>query len=131
MPPCGDEVDMPSVLIVDQSDAVCRICGLILAEFGFAVQEASNTLDAMMRCQAENIDVVIVDSALPGALDLVQNLRLLPNSQRLNIFYSVSKADLRTLMAAKTAGANDVVLKPFDRKALREVFSRISISAAA
>jgi PleD family two-component response regulator len=57
----------------------------------------------------------------------VQNLRLLPNSHGLKIFYSVSKAELRTLMAAKNAGADDVVLKPFDRKALGEVFSRIDM----
>jgi two-component system chemotaxis response regulator CheY len=122
---------MPNVLIVDQSDAICKVCSQILAEFGFTAQEASSTLDALVRCQTELPNVVIVDSNLDGSLELVQNLRMLPNSQFLNILYSVSKADLRTLMAAKNAGANDVVLKPFDRKALREVFSRIKISAAA
>lgn len=131
MPQCGNEEQMPNVLIVDQSDAICKVCSLILAEFGFTAHEASSTLDALVRCQAEMPNVVIVDSSLDGALELVQNLRMLPNSQFLNILYSVSKADLRTLMAAKNAGANDVVLKPFDRKALREVFSRINISAAA
>lgn len=125
------EENMPSVLIVDQSDAVRRVCSLILADFGFNVGETSNTLDALVRCQDDRPDVIIVDSSLPGSLELVQNLRMLPNSKPLNIFYSVAKADLRTLMAAKTAGANDVVLKPFDRKALREVFSRIDFSAAA
>lgn len=131
MPQCGNEEKMPNVLIVDQSDAICKVCSLILAEFGFTAQEASGTLDALIRCQAEMPNVVIVDSSLDGSLELVQNLRMLPNGQFLNILYSVSKADLRTLMAAKNAGANDVVLKPFDRKALREVFSRINISAAA
>jgi len=122
---------LPSVLIVEQSEAVCKVCSLILAEFGFTAVEAKSTLDALVRCQAEMPNVVIVDSSLNGALELVQNLRMLPDSQRLNIFYSVTKADLRTLMAAKNAGATDVVLKPFDRKALAEVFSRVSISAAA
>ena len=131
MPPCGDEEQMPKVLVVDHSDAVCMSCSVILAEFGFAVQQTSNTLDALARCQADKPDVVIVDADLPGSLELVQSLHMLRGRRRLNIFYSVAKADLRTLMAAKTAGATDVVLKPFDRKSLREVFSRINLLAAA
>jgi len=122
---------MPSVLIVDQSEAVSRVCGRILSEFGFLAIEAISTLEALVRFQADKPDVVIVDSSLDGALELIENLRMLPNNQSLTILCSVTKADLRTLMAAKRAGANDTVLKPFDRKALAEVFSRICVSAAA
>jgi two-component system chemotaxis response regulator CheY len=118
---------MSTVLIVDQSEAICRVCSLILSEFGFNAEETASALDAMVRCQAAMPAVVIIDSGLTGALELVQNLRLLPNSRGLKIFYSVSKAELRTLMAAKNAGADDVVLKPFDRKALGEVFSRVDM----
>jgi two-component system chemotaxis response regulator CheY len=118
---------MSTVLIVDQSEAICRVCSLILSEFGFVAEATASALDAMVRCQTAMPAVVIIDSGLTGALELVQNLRLLPNSHGLKIFYSVSKAELRTLMAAKNAGADDVVLKPFDRKALGEVFSRIDM----
>jgi two-component system chemotaxis response regulator CheY len=122
---------MPNVLIVDQSEAVCTVCGLILGELGFSTVEAANTLDVLARCQAAMPDVVIVDAGLDGAFELISALRMLPNSQSLTIFCSIAKADLRTLMAAKNAGATDVLLKPFDRKALAAVFSRLSISAAA
>jgi two-component system chemotaxis response regulator CheY len=117
---------MPNVLIVDQSEAVCTVCGLILGELGFSTVEAANTLDVLARCQAAMPDVVIVDAGLDGAFELISALRMLPNSQSLTIFCSIAKADLRTLMAA-----TDVLLKPFDRKALAAVFSRLSISAAA
>ena len=131
MPQCGNEDQMPDVLIVDQSEAVRKVCSLLLGELGFVTNDVGNALELLVRCQTAMPDVVIIDSCVDGALELVQNLRLMPNSGCLHILYSVSKADLRTLMAAKHAGATDVVLKPFDRKALAEVFSRIRISAAA
>ncbi|MBL0372399.1 response regulator [Rhizobium sp. KVB221] len=122
---------MPNVLIADESDAIRTIGALILTGLGFNVSESSGALDVFARCEADLPDVLVIDSALHGALDVIRNIRALPNGNAVHIFYSVAKADLRILMEAKLAGASDVLLKPFDRKVLSAVFANIAASAAA
>ena len=122
---------MLRVLIADESEAVRKVAAHILADFGFSIIESTGALDAFAKSQSSLADIVIVDSSMPGALELIQNIRALPNDSRIRIFYSVTKADLRCLMAGKRAGADDFLLKPFERKALGAAFSGLASVAAA
>lgn len=123
---------MLRLLIADESEAVRKVAAHILSDIGFSVIEAASTLDALAKCQAGLADLVIVDSAMDGALELIQNIRSLPNAgSRMRIYYCVTKADLRCLMAGKRAGADDFLLKPFERKALSAAFSGLNAAAAA
>jgi two-component system chemotaxis response regulator CheY len=122
---------MLRLMIADESEAVRKIAGHILQDLGFSVTESASALDAFSKSQANLPDVVIVDSGLAGALELIANIRGLPNGSRVMIYYSVTKADLRCLMAGKRAGASDFLLKPFDRKVLGAAFSAMISAAAA
>ncbi|MNL59710.1 hypothetical protein D3C87_1834610 [compost metagenome] len=72
---------------------------------------------------------MIVDASLDGALDLIAAVRALPNGKSVKIFYCVIEADLKRMMAGKRAGADDFLLKPFDRKILTSVFAGQSMAA--
>ena len=120
---------MQRLMIADESDVVRKVGKRILGGMGFVVVEASNGLEALSRCQAELPNIIIVDAALDGALQLIANLRHLPNGKSIRIYYCVVEADLRKMMAGKRAGADDFLLKPFDRKILTSVFG--SLAAAA
>lgn len=122
---------MLRLLIADESEAVRKVAGQILEEFGFTIIESASALDAFSKCQTSLPNVVIVDSGLTGALDLIANIRNLPGGSIAQIFYSVTKADLRCLMAGKRAGATDFLLKPFDRKVLDAAFAAMGAAAAA
>ena len=74
---------------------------------------------------------MIVDSALDGALELISAIRLLPGGKSTRILYGVSEADLRKLMAAKRAGADDFLLKPYDIKVLHALFDEMLAKIAA
>ncbi|MDB5525826.1 MAG: hypothetical protein JWM58_3589 [Rhizobium sp.] len=125
-----DEKTMLRLLIADESDAVRKIAAQILDDLGFSVMESASALDAFARSQMTLPNVVIVDSGLIGALDLIANLRSLPNGNLVQIYYSVTKADLRCLMAGKKAGASDFLLKPFDRKVLGAALGYLTAAAA-
>jgi two-component system chemotaxis response regulator CheY len=122
---------MLRILIADESEAVRKVAAHILAEIGFSILESASTLDALAKSQTGLPDILIVDSAMTGALDLIQHIRALPNGGKVKIYYSVTKADLRCLMAGKRAGADDFLLKPFERKALGAAFSGLGAAAAA
>jgi two-component system chemotaxis response regulator CheY len=122
---------MLRLLIADESEAIRKIASQLLGDLGFRVTASSSTLDAFAKAQAALPDVVIVDSAMTGALELIANIRALPNGYMPNIYYSLTKADLRCLMNGKRAGANDFLLKPFDRKVLSLAFAEMIATAAA
>ena len=121
---------MLRLLIADESEAVRKIAALILTDFGFSIIESSSALDAFAKSEASLPNLVIVDAGLTGALDLIANIRNLPNGNLVQIYYSVTKADLRSLMAGKNAGATDFLLKPFDRKVLGAAFAAMATMAA-
>ncbi len=120
---------MRRLMIADDSDVVRKVGIRILSGLGFLVSEAANGLEALVRCEAELPDIMIVDAGLDGALELIGNIRALPNGKTVRIYYCVVEADLKKMMAGKRAGADDFLLKPFDRKILTDVFA--SLSAAA
>jgi two-component system chemotaxis response regulator CheY len=122
---------MLRLLIADESQAVRKVAAQILGDLGFVVTESASTLDAFARSQAALPDVIIVDAAMTGALELIANIRNLPAGRTPQIYYALTKADLRCLMAGKRAGADDFLLKPFDRKVLGAAFSNLASTAAA
>ncbi len=83
---------------------------------GFVVAEAANGLEAFARSREELPNILIVDAALDGALELIANIRLLPEGKSVRIYYCVIEADLKKMMAGKRAGADDFCssLRPED-----------------
>jgi two-component system chemotaxis response regulator CheY len=122
---------MLRLLIADQPKDDCDAASGLFSELGFAVTISPSVLDAMARCEASVPDLLIVDSALEGALDLIAAIRLMAGGKSCRILYGVGEADLRKLMAAKRAGADDFLLKPFEIKVLHALFDEMLAKSAA
>jgi two-component system, chemotaxis family, chemotaxis protein CheY len=114
---------MQRLMIADSSDIVRKVGKRILSELGFLVVEAETAHEALRNCQAELPSFLIVDAALDGAIELITGVRALPEGKDVRIFYCVIEADLKKMMAGKRAGADEFLLKPFDRKILTSVFA--------
>ena len=122
---------MLRLLIADQSLDDCAAATDLFADLGFSVTMSQSALDAMKRCETIMPDLLVVDSALDGALELVAAIRLTPGGRKVRILYGVAEADLRKLMAAKRAGADDFLLKPYEIKVLHALFDDILVKAVA
>lgn len=120
---------MQRLMIADSSDIVRTVAKRILTELNFMVSESATSGEALQRCKAELPAVLVVDAGLEGALELIGGIRAIPNGDKVRIYYCVIEADLRKMMQGKRAGADDFLLKPFDRKILSSVFSNLSIAA--
>jgi two-component system chemotaxis response regulator CheY len=120
---------MQKFMITDTSDVVRKVGKRILSELDFSVSEAASAGEALLSCQVDLPDYIIVDSAMEGALDLIGCIRAMENGKAVQIYYCVVEADLKKLMAGKRAGATDFLLKPFDRKILTAVFGKRAIAA--
>lgn len=120
---------MQRLMIADGSDVVRKVGKRILSELNFLVSEAGSAEEALHRCEAEMPNILIVDAGLEGAIDLITTLRSLPAAKDVRIYYCVVEADLKKMMMGKRAGANDFLLKPFDRKILTQAFAGLSVAA--
>jgi two-component system chemotaxis response regulator CheY len=122
---------MLRLLITDLRKDDCDAASGLFSELGFSVAISPSVLDTMARCEASLPDLLIVDSALEGALDLIAAVRLISGGKTVRILYGVAEADLRKLMAAKHAGADDFLLKPYDMKVLHALFDEMLAKAVA
>lgn len=122
---------MRNLMIVDASDAVRKVARKILSGLDYTVLEAENAEEALMRCRADAMDVVIVDAAMDGALELISTLKAerAANSSSPRIYYCVIDSDFKRKMAGKRAGADDFLMKPFDRRSLTERFGEGAVAA--
>jgi two-component system chemotaxis response regulator CheY len=122
---------MLRLLIADKGKHDCDAASGLFAQLGFAVTISPSALEAVARFEASAPDLLIVDSALDGALELISVVRLMPGGKNTRILYGVLEADLRKLMAAKRAGADDFLLKPYDIKVLHAMFDEMLANAVA
>lgn len=116
------EGELKRLMIVDSSDVVRRVAHKILSELGYDVSEAVSAREVLLSCEAQLPHVIIVDSRIDGALDLIANIRSMPEGGSVRIFYCIIEADLKIMMRGKRAGASDFLLKPFDRQILTKIF---------
>lgn len=120
---------MRRIVIVDESPVICKIAKKILSGFEFAVVETNSLAQARSFCEADLPDILVVDSDLEGALDLIADIRALEGGKDIRVVYSLVEADLKRMMAGRRSGASDFLLKPFDRAALSNVFEPMKVAA--
>ena len=122
---------MQRLMIVDDSSVIRKVAKRILTGLDFLVSEADTAHQAEMHCQAELPHVLIVDATLPDALDLVASVRNMRGGSSVRIYYCLVEADLKSMMQGKRAGADDFLLKPFDRRVLTTTFGELSVAPVA
>jgi two-component system, chemotaxis family, chemotaxis protein CheY len=117
---------MQRLMIVDDSSVIRKVAKRILTGLDFLVSEADTAYQAQMHCQAQLPHILIVDATMPDALDLIASVRQMPNGEQVRIYYCLVEADLKSMMQGKRAGADDFLIKPFDRRILTNTFGRLS-----
>lgn len=120
---------MQRLMIADDSAVIRKVGKRILAGLDFMVAEAASADEALKMCQAQLPNVLIVDASMAGALDLIAGVRRMDADRQVRIYFCVVEADLKHLMQGKRAGADDFLMKPFDRTILTSAFGRLAAAA--
>lgn len=120
---------MQRILIADHSSVIRKVGKRILNGLGFMVAEAANTAEVMRLCSAKRPDILIIDAALEGVLDAIADVRDMPGGDKVRVYYCLVQADLKHMMVGRRAGADDFLLKPFDRGVLERAFADLKEAA--
>jgi two-component system chemotaxis response regulator CheY len=113
---------MRKALVVDDSKAVRMILGKILRELGFEVCEAANGAEALRLIEEDknSVQLVLADWNMPemNGMDLLKHLRQDQELSSLVVLMVTTETELPQMAAALEAGANEYVMKPFNRDIL-------------
>ena len=111
-----------SVLLVDDEQAFSTIMGIILKLSGFTVQRVSSATQALELLSQSTPDLILADVMMPeiDGLTLVRRLRSEPAWSEIPTVVVTAKSGPETVAAAKQAGANAFLAKPFSAEELRD-----------
>jgi DNA-binding response OmpR family regulator len=111
---------VPTVLIADDDADHRELLTLALHRFGHEVLEATDARSAKAHLDRGGIDVVLLDVRMPGesGIDLCRRLRDDPVTATLPIMLVSADVNDQRISAARAAGADDYLTKPFHRAEL-------------
>jgi two-component system, chemotaxis family, chemotaxis protein CheY len=117
-------------LVVDDSRAMRSILDSILGEVGFEVVQAADAEEAE-RILGEDgrFDLALVDWNLPvmSGLELVRALRVRSELDGVKLMMVTTETGLARIREALEAGADEYIMKPFDKDMLLEKLQLLGI----
>jgi two-component system, chemotaxis family, chemotaxis protein CheY len=118
-------------MIVDDSEIVRKYARLIFESMGYRAIEAETTEAAFERLAGETPHLILVDWKIPGANmhEFISQLRRKTLERRPYIIYMATENDTHDLDRAIVAGADDFMLKPFNREIVEMKMQEIKLAA--
>ena len=111
-----------SILIVDDYKTMLRIIRNLLKQVAFInVDEASDGNEALAKLQEKAYGLVISDWNMQPmtGLDLLREVRSDVSLQHLPFIMITAESKAENVIAAKEAGVNDYIVKPFNAETLK------------
>ena len=124
---------MPTCLIVDDSSVVRKVARRILEDLDYTVEEAEDGQEAFEKCRVDMPDTILLDWNMPimSGLDFLKHLRAFIGGEKPYIVYCTVENDIGAIALARKAGADDYMMKPFDRQILESKFDLSRFRGAA
>lgn len=115
---------MKHVLVVDDSPVIRKIARRILESLRSQTSEAANGRQGLEACAIAMPDGIFVDSNMPeiDGYEFMRRLRRMPEGEKPRVVFCTSEYDVSQIARALHAGADDILMKPFDREAVRAKF---------
>src|SRR4029079_14693081 len=120
-------------LIVDDSKVIRKVARHILETLDFEVDEAGDGREALSRCEAKRPDVVLLDWNMPvmSGMDFLRMLRQRGHDDQPKVVFCTTENDMAHIRAALEAGADEYVMKPFDRETLHIKLQLVGVARVA
>lgn len=111
---------MKTCLVVDDSKVIRKVARHILETLDFQVSEAEDGRIALTACEASPPDVVLLDWNMPvmTGMEFLKALGTTNLPKRPKVVFCTTENGIGHIKAAIEAGADEYVMKPFDRDTL-------------
>jgi len=110
----------PSIIIVEDEQAIRDMLAYILQANGFAISSFSEAQSAFKYLQINKPDLILLDWMLPNlsGLQFIKKLKAKNHTAHIPIIILTAKADEEQKILGLETGADDYITKPFSPKEL-------------
>ena len=120
---------MKTCLVVDDSSVIRKVARRILEGLDFQISEAENGEEAIEVCRQQIPDAILLDWNMPkmDGYEFLRALRRLPGGDKPKVVFCTTENDVAHIARALHAGANEYIMKPFDKDIVEAKFQEIGL----
>ena len=120
---------MKSCLVVDDSSVIRKVARRILEDLDFDITEAEDGQQALDSCSDTMPDAILLDWNMPvmDGLDFLVALREMEKGSHPKVVFCTTENDVAHIAKAIRAGANEYIMKPFDREIVEAKFHEVGL----
>ena len=120
---------MRTCLVVDDSSVVRKIARQILESLGFQIVEAEDGEKALEACKRGLPDAILLDWNMPvmDGYEFLGNLRRMPGGDAPKVVFCTTENGMDHISRALAAGANEYIMKPFDKEIVAAKFEEVGL----
>lgn len=114
------------ILIVDDEPAWVKVLSVILRREGFKVVEAMSGKEALKTLAGLRPDLILSDVRMPdmNGFDFLDEVRRTAQNSKTPVVFLSGIDDYDAKKVAKTLGATDYLIKPFDERDVLSILSK-------
>jgi two-component system chemotaxis response regulator CheY len=123
------ELDMKQVLVVDDSTVIRKVAKRILEGMNFQTLEAEDGRKALSACTYVMPDAILLDWNMPvmDGFEFLHELRKMPGGLKPKVVFCTTENDVAHIARAIHAGADEYIMKPFDKQILQSKLEEIGL----
>jgi two-component system, chemotaxis family, chemotaxis protein CheY len=120
---------MKTCLVVDDSSVIRKVARRILEGLEFAIAEAEDGEQALEVCRGKMPDAILLDWNMPkmDGYEFLRSLRKMPHGDRPKVVFCTTENDVAHIARALHAGANEYIMKPFDKEIVEAKFQEVGL----
>ncbi len=119
-------------LVVDDSKVIRKVARHILEGLAFSVVEAADGQEALTYCRTNRPDVILLDWNMPvmSGMEFLTAFNDLDygDEERPRVVFCTTENSIDHIRAAIEAGADEYVMKPFDRETLEGKLQLVGVA---
>ena len=120
---------MKSCLVVDDSRVVRKVACRILSDLGFSTAEAEDGITALEACRFHMPEMILLDWNMPNmtGIEFLRALRRDRAGEQPIVIFCTTENDVAHITEALGAGANEYIMKPFDRGIIEAKLAEVGL----
>jgi two-component system chemotaxis response regulator CheY len=125
-----DALAMKTCLVVDDSSVIRKVAKRILEGLDFGIYEAEDGAQALEVCRHHLPDAILLDLNMPvmDGYEFLRHLRRMPGGEAPKVVFCTTENDVSHIARALHAGADDYLMKPFDRDIVTAKFQQVGLA---
>jgi len=120
---------MKNCLVVDDSRVIRKVACRILQDLHFSTDEAEDGIAALAQCRAHMPELILLDWNMPNmnGIEFLKTLRKERGGDQPVVVFCTTENDVAHITEALGAGANEYIMKPFDRGIIEAKLAEVGL----